>query len=88
MSKYIQFDLSDGECQHFPVVVRIAQNISNDIKNEIEQTLKYKIDEYLNKDEYWKNDDILIKDVMKLFSVKYRLDFEIVNIDYWIGYEN
>ena len=71
MAKYMSFDFSDGECHHYPVVVRINEDISVDVMKEIDKTTQDKMNEYVEREEYWDADDILVDEVMKEFSEKY-----------------
>ncbi len=84
MAKYISFDFSDGECHHYPVVVRINEDISVDVMKEIDKTTQEKMNEYVEREEYWDADDILVDEVMKEFSEKYNFTYEFVEMSYCV----
>lgn len=84
MAKYMSFDFSDGECHHYPVVVRINEDISPDIMIEIDNATQKKMNEYIEEQDYWDADDILVDDVMKEFAEKYHFTYEFVEIAYCV----
>lgn len=82
MAKYMSFDFSDGECNHYPIVVRIEQDISFDTMKEIDKFINKKMMEYIEEGDYWDTDEILVDNVLKKMSKKYNFNYEIVGIDY------
>lgn len=84
MAKYMSFDFSDGECNHYPVVVRINEDISPDIMIEIDKATQKKMNEYIEEQDYWDADDILVDDVMKEFAEKYHFTYEFVETAYCV----
>lgn len=82
MAKYMSFDFSDGECNHYPIVVRIEQDISFDTMKEIDKATNDKMNEYISNGDYWDTDEILVDNVLKEMSKKYNFNYEIVGIDY------
>lgn len=82
--RYMSFDFSDGECQHYPIVVRINKFIDVDVMKEIDNATQIKMNEYIEKEEYWDADDILVDDVMKTFAEKYDFNYEFVEMSYCV----
>ena len=82
MAKYMSFDFSDGECNHYPIVVRIEQDISYDLMKKIDKATNDKMNEYISNEDYWDTDEILVDNVLKEMSKKYNFNYEIVGIDY------
>ena len=82
--RYMSFDFSDGEGQHYPIIVRINKFIDVDIMKEIDKTIQNKMNEYIEKEEYWDTDDILVDDVMKEFAQKYNFNYEFVEMSYCV----
>ena len=89
VNSYIQFDFSDGECNHYPIIVRIESQfqLGADDKTYIDKLTQEKIDEYVENQEYWDSDEILIDEVMTEFKKDYEVDYEIIRIDYLIDCE-
>ena len=92
-NSYIQFDFSDGECNHYPVIVRIESQfqLGADDKALLDKLTQDKIDEYVENQEYWDSDEILIDEVMTEFKngflKDYEVDYEIIAIDHHIDCE-
>ena len=84
MAKYIEFDFSDTECYHIPIIVRIDKDIEFSIFKEIDESAQKKMDEYIENGEYWDTDEILVTEVMDEFSKKYDFNYEIVTMDYTV----
>ena len=82
--RYMSFDFSDGECKHYPIIVRINKFIDVDIMKEIDKTTQNKMNEYVEKEEYWDADDILVDDVMKEFAEKYNFTYDFVEMSYCV----
>lgn len=82
--RYMSFDFSDGECQHYPIVVRINKFVDVDVMKEIDNTIQNKMSEYIENEEYWDADDILVDDVMKEFAEKYNFTYEFVEMSYCV----
>lgn len=82
--RYMSFDFSDGECQHYPIVVRINKFVDVDVMKEIDKTIQNKMSEYIENEEYWDADDILVDDVMKEFAEKYNFTYEFVEMSYCV----
>lgn len=80
--RYMSFDFSDSEGYHYPIVVRINKFVDVDVMKEIDNAIQNKMDEYIENEEYWDCDDILVDEVMKEFSQKYNFTYEFVEIDY------
>ena len=86
---YIQFDFSDGECNRYPILVRIESRfpLGEDDKASLNKLTQDKIDEYVENQEYWDSDEILIDEIMEEFKEDYEVDYEIIAIDYTIDCE-
>lgn len=86
---YIQFDFSDGECNHYPIIVRIESRfpLGEDDKASLDKLTQDKIDEYVEKQEYWDSDEILIDEILTEFQEDYAVDYEIITIDHCIDCE-
>ena len=86
MTSYVQFDFSDGECNHLPLIVKIDSQfqLGVDDKAYLDQLTQNKIDEYVENQEYWDSDPILIDEIMAEFKKDFEVDYEIINIDYTI----
>lgn len=82
--RYMSFDFSDGECHHYPIVVRINKFIDVDVMKEIDNSIQKKMNEYIEKEECWDTDDILVDDVMKEFAEKYNFNYEYVEMSYCV----
>ena len=82
--RYMSFDFSDGECQHYPIVVRINKFVDVDVMKEIDNAIQNKMNEYIENEEYWDADDILVDDVMKEFAEKYNFTYEFVEMSYCV----
>jgi hypothetical protein len=82
--RYMSFDFSDGECKHYPIIVRINKFIDVDIMKEIDNATQNKMNEYIEKEEYWDCDDILVDEVMKTFAEKYNFTYEFVEMSYCV----
>lgn len=82
--RYMSFDFSDGECQHYPIVVRINKFVDVDVMKEIDKTIQNKMNEYIENEEYWDCDDILVDEVMKEFAQKYNFNYEFVEMSYCV----
>ena len=85
MSNYISFDFTDGDNNSFPIIVRIENEISNEVYKEIDIAIQNRMDEYIEKHEYWDCDDILVDEVMKKYADKYKFNYEFVSINYHIN---
>lgn len=85
MSNYISFNFTDGDNNSFPIIVRIENEISNEIYKEIDIAIQNRMDEYIEKQEYWDCDDILVDEVMKKYADKYKFNYEFVSINYNIN---
>ena len=86
MTTYVQFDFSDGECNHLPLIVKIDSQfqLGADDKAYLDKLTQDKIDEYVENQEYWDSDPILIDEIMAEFKKDFEVDYEIINIDYTI----
>ena len=86
MTSYVQFDFSDGECNHLPIIVKIDSQfqLGADDKAYLDKLTQDKIDEYVENQEYWDSDPILIDEIMAEFKKDFEVDYEIINIDYTI----
>ena len=82
MAKHMNFDFTDGECQHFPIIVRIEQDIDFDTMEKIDIAVRNKIDEYIENEEYWDNDEVLLTEVLDEKAKDFGFEYEIINIDY------
>jgi hypothetical protein len=51
---------------------------------EIDKTTQNKMNEYIEKEEYWDADDILVDEVMKEFAEKYNFTYEFVEMSYCV----
>jgi hypothetical protein len=89
VNSYIQFDFSDGECNRYPIIVRIESpfQLGADDKAFLDKLTQDKIDEYVENQEYWDSDEILIDEIMAEFKKDYEVDYEIITIDYFIDCE-
>lgn len=86
MAKYMSFDFSDGECTHYPIMVRIEQDISLEIMKEIDKAIKDKFSEYVEKDLYWKSDEEFVKTVLDELTKKYNFNYEVIRFDYMVDF--
>lgn len=84
---YVKFDFSDGECQHFPVEVRIDKKLNHEQLKQIDDSIQKKMNEYIENEEYWDSDDILVEDVMKAFAPLMDFNYEIIGFDYVVDCE-
>ena len=86
VNTYIQFDFSDGECNHLPLIVKIDSQfqLGADDKAYLDKLTQDKIDEYVENQEYWDSDPVLIDEIMAEFKKDFEVDYEIINIDYTI----
>jgi hypothetical protein len=82
MAKHMNFDFTDGECQHFPIIVRIDKDIDFDTMVNIDNAVRKKIDEYIENEEYWDSDEILLTEVLEEKAKEFDFNYEIINIDY------
>ena len=82
--RYMSFDFSDGECKHYPIIVRINKFIDVDIMKKIDNATQNKMNEYIEKEEYWDADDILVDEVMKEFAEKYNFTYDFVEMSYCV----
>ena len=82
MAKYVSFDFCDGDYNHYPILVRVEQDISFDVMREMDDAINAKINEYVGNGEYWESDDILVNDIMKEMSKKHNFNYEIITVDY------
>lgn len=82
--RYMSFDFSDGECHHYPIIVRINKFVDVDVMKEIDNATQNKMNEYIENEEYWDADDILVDDVMKEFAQKYNFNYEFVEMSYCV----
>lgn len=81
---YMSFDFSDSECQHYPIIVRINKKLSVDVMKEIDKAIQMKMNEYIEKEEYWDADDILVDEVMLSFSEREKFTYEFVEMSYCV----
>lgn len=83
-SCYMSFDISGGECRYYPIIIRITPLISVEVMKEIDNAIQDKIKQYVEKQEYWDIDEILIDEVVMEIATKYDFDFEFVEINYCV----
>lgn len=84
---YMKFDFSDGECQHFPVEVRIDKKLNHEQLKQIDDSIQQKMNEYIENEEYWDADNILVEDVMNAFAPLMDFNYEIIDFDYVVDCE-
>ena len=68
MAKVISFDFTDGDNKHYPVIVRIEDDLTDKQIDEIEDAMQSLIDKYVSDGGYWDCDDGLVCDVMNSFN--------------------
>ena len=83
MAKYIKFDFSDCECEHFPIIVRF-EDISIKQIDEIEKLTINKINHLIDSGDYWDNDEMLVVSILDEYTKNNNLKYEIVGCDYTI----
>lgn len=86
VTSYVEFDFSDGECTHYPILVALKGEfkLSVDESKQLEKITQHKIDEYIENQE-WDNDEIIVKEIMCEFLKDYNFDYEIIRIDLCIN---
>ena len=81
MAKYVSFDFTDGECTHYPIIVRINEDVEFSVLKNINDVIKKQMKKYIDNQDYWDTDEILVDEVMKKCAKKYHFTYEIVSID-------
>ena len=82
MAVHMSFDLSDGECSHTPVIVRIEKDLTFGQMCSIDEAVQNKIDEYVENEEYWGSDEYLIDEAIKKFADELEFKYEFITINY------
>lgn len=85
MAKYVSFNFSDGECEHYPIIVRINSDITTEQLKELKKVTFKLMERYIEEGDYWDTDEILVENAIQEFVNKYDLmdfSYEIVGIDF------